>query len=163
MHNSTTKYTSPVRIVDRVQLLQLLALIFVVVVCLFYFDFVFTCCLLSCHVMSCHIMSYHVISCSPASTTGSQALKIALDWWLLSMADRMVALGSIQSTFSASAWHLSLRPEQMHHVSNKGRCMIGGSGMFELATSFHRDDPALQGVYAAWKRAGSPVDTDRES
>jgi hypothetical protein len=72
----------------------------------------------------------------------------------------MYTAGSIQSTFSASAWHLSLRPEMLHHASNRGHCLLGGSGMFQFKDSFHLDgDPVLKDTIAEWKKEGSQEDS----
>jgi hypothetical protein len=80
------------------------------------------------------------------SQTHSEAdsMKIALDWYLMSKSNSIVSVGDKQSTYSASAWHMSLRATQMHYTSDDGQCMIGGAGMFNLRTSYHLDDPALK-------------------
>ena len=49
-------------------------------------------------------------------------LKLTMDWELLAEADELVSVGSIQSTFSSSAWHMSLRPDQLKHINDSGEC-----------------------------------------
>ena len=69
-----------------------------------------------------------------------------MDWELLAQADELVSVGSIQSTFSSSAWHMSLRPDQLKHINDSGECVRGGGSIFRLKDDFRSDDPVLQSV-----------------
>ena len=73
-------------------------------------------------------------------------LKLTMDWELLAQADELVSVGSIQSTFSSSAWHMSLRPDQLKHINDSGECVRGGGSIFRLKDDFRSDDPVLQSV-----------------
>ena len=86
-----------------------------------------------------------------SGNAGSQfeRLKLAMDWQLLTMADQLVSVGSIQSTFSATAWHVSLLPDQLKHIDDAGQCVRGGGSLFELKTDYHQDDPTLADVLDA--------------
>ena len=73
-------------------------------------------------------------------------LKLTMDWELLAEADELVSVGSIQSTFSSSAWHMSLRPDQLKHINDSGECVRGGGSIFRLKDDFRSNDPVLQSV-----------------
>lgn len=75
-----------------------------------------------------------------------ERLKLAMDWQLLAMADQLVSVGSIQSTFSASAWHFSLLADQLKHINDQGQCVRGGGSLFKLHSDYHQDDPTLKKV-----------------
>ena len=62
------------------------------------------------------------------------------------MADQLVSVGSIQSTFSASAWHFSLLADQLKHINDQGQCVRGGGSLFKLHSDYHQDDPTLKKV-----------------
>jgi hypothetical protein len=92
----------------------------------------------------------------PAAATRMQQLKIVLDWYLLSLCDQVVSVGDSQSTFSATAWFYSLRPEMFHMQSDWGLCRRGGSGFYRLHGSsrnkggnFDAADPHLQQCFAS--------------
>jgi hypothetical protein len=92
----------------------------------------------------------------PASASRLQQLKIVLDWYLLSLCDQLVSVGDSQSTFSATAWYYSLRPEMFHMQSDWGLCRRGGSGFYRLHGStknpggnFGADDPHAQQCFAS--------------
>jgi hypothetical protein len=77
-----------------------------------------------------------------------ESMKIAADWWMLGRgADRLVTVGNIQSTFSASAWQHSLRPSMMAHASSQGECLRGAAGMWGL-DNFNTPDRCLDPVRA---------------
>lgn len=78
---------------------------------------------------------------------GDEKYKVVVDWTLMASSANIVSLGSVQSTFSGSAWHYSLRPEMLWHVSDAGVCTIGGSGMYSLRGNYwHLDDPVLNSI-----------------
>ena len=64
---------------------------------------------------------YDAVHSMQANTVTKQ-VGIAADWWLLTMVDELVAPGSIQA-FSGSAWHVSLRADQLKHVDYRGKCL----------------------------------------
>ena len=74
---------------------------------------------------------YDAVHSMQANTVTKQ-VGIAADWWLLTMVDELVAPGSIQSTFSGSAWHVSLRADQLKHVDYRGKCLRGGGPPFNV-------------------------------
>jgi len=58
-----------------------------------------------------------------------------MDWQLAATRDggpALVSVGSIQSTFSASAWHFSLLADQLKHINDQGQCVRGGGSLFKL-------------------------------
>ena len=86
----------------------------------------------------------------PSVAQRHHQLKILTDWYLLGLSDQLISVGGIllftvvhvnrvfigktselhlsiadsQSTFSATAWVYSLRPESFHHISDWGLCRL---------------------------------------
>jgi hypothetical protein len=79
-----------------------------------------------------------------------QRLKLAADWELLSRVHELVAVGEIQSTFSASAWHYSLRAQMMSHVTNSGACMRGASGNWVGTMYYSNHTRSMQCIRTHW-------------
>ena len=98
---------------------------------------------------------------SMQANTKLKQVGIAADWWLLSLADELLSPGTIQSTFSGSAWHMSLRGDQLKHVDYRTKCVFGGGPPFNLfgmpdfphrGKGYYReDDSDLEAVRAGAK------------
>jgi hypothetical protein len=74
----------------------------------------------------------------------------------------LVAVGDRQSTFSSTAWHMSLRAEGMYRVADSGQCRAGPGGMWALK-NFGPDDPALKEAFRHQLAFDAATDQEAEA